>query len=60
MTPTDAKHPNERPRHWHPTGELQLFLTGDGLLLDADGNETPVSKAGPKHVTMLPPDPKRP
>jgi oxalate decarboxylase/phosphoglucose isomerase-like protein (cupin superfamily) len=46
MTPTDAKHPNERPRHWHPTGELQFFLTGDGLLLDADGNETPISKGG--------------
>jgi hypothetical protein len=27
----------ELPLHWHPIGELQYFLTGQGLLLDADG-----------------------
>ena len=29
----------ELPLHWHPIGELQFFLAGEGLLLDADGNE---------------------
>jgi oxalate decarboxylase/phosphoglucose isomerase-like protein (cupin superfamily) len=36
----------ELPRHWHPIGELQFFLSGEGLLLDADGNETPISQGG--------------
>ena len=36
----------ELPLHWHPIGELQFFLAGEGLLLDADGAETPISKGG--------------
>ena len=36
----------ELPLHWHPIGELQFFLDGEGLLLDADGNETPIAKGG--------------
>jgi oxalate decarboxylase/phosphoglucose isomerase-like protein (cupin superfamily) len=36
----------ELPLHWHPIGELQFFLAGEGLLLDADGNETPIAKGG--------------
>ena len=37
---------SELPLHWHPIGELQFFLDGEGLLLDADGNETPIVKGG--------------
>jgi len=36
----------ELPLHWHPIGELQYFLSGQGLLLDADGGETPVAQGG--------------
>jgi oxalate decarboxylase/phosphoglucose isomerase-like protein (cupin superfamily) len=36
----------ELPLHWHPIGELQFFLSGEGLLLDADGNETPIVQGG--------------
>jgi oxalate decarboxylase/phosphoglucose isomerase-like protein (cupin superfamily) len=44
------------PVHWHDeAGEMQFILSGEGVLLDADGNETPVrahdlvfSPAGPK------------
>ena len=36
----------EIPRHWHPIGELQYFLAGEGLLLDADGGETPIIQGG--------------
>jgi oxalate decarboxylase/phosphoglucose isomerase-like protein (cupin superfamily) len=36
----------EIPLHWHPIGELQYFLAGEGLLLDADGGETPIAKGG--------------
>src|SRR5262245_4228019 len=32
--------------HWHPIGERQFFLFGDGPLLDADGNEAPIVKGG--------------
>jgi oxalate decarboxylase/phosphoglucose isomerase-like protein (cupin superfamily) len=32
--------------HWHPIGELQFLLAGEGLLLDADGNETPIATGG--------------
>jgi oxalate decarboxylase/phosphoglucose isomerase-like protein (cupin superfamily) len=31
------------PLHWHPIGELQFFLAGEGLLLDTDSNETPIA-----------------
>src|SRR5262245_2472690 len=34
----------ELPLHWHPIGELQFFLAGGGLLLDADGNEMPIAR----------------
>ena len=36
----------ELPLHWHPIGELQFFLAGEGLLLDADGNQTPIASGG--------------
>ena len=36
----------ELPLHWHPIGELQYFLAGEGLLLDADGGETPIAQGG--------------
>jgi oxalate decarboxylase/phosphoglucose isomerase-like protein (cupin superfamily) len=36
----------EIPLHWHSTGELQFFLAGEGLLLDADRNETPIGTGG--------------
>ena len=36
----------ELPLHWHPIGELQFFLAGQGLLLDADGKETPIATGG--------------
>ena len=36
----------ELPLHWHPIGELQFVLAGEGVLLDADGNETPIAKGG--------------
>jgi oxalate decarboxylase/phosphoglucose isomerase-like protein (cupin superfamily) len=36
----------ELPLHWHPIGELQYFLAGEGLLLDADGGETPIRQGG--------------
>jgi oxalate decarboxylase/phosphoglucose isomerase-like protein (cupin superfamily) len=36
----------ELPLHWHPIGELQFLLAGEGVLLDADGNETPIARGG--------------
>jgi oxalate decarboxylase/phosphoglucose isomerase-like protein (cupin superfamily) len=36
----------ELPLHWHPIGELQFILAGEGLLLDADRNEIPIAKGG--------------
>jgi quercetin dioxygenase-like cupin family protein len=36
----------ELPLHWHPIGELQFLLAGEGVLLEADGNETPIAKGG--------------
>jgi quercetin dioxygenase-like cupin family protein len=36
----------ELPLHWHPIGELQFVLAGEGVLLEADGNETPIAKGG--------------
>jgi quercetin dioxygenase-like cupin family protein len=36
----------ELPLHWHPIGELQFVLAGEGVLLDADGNETPITTGG--------------
>jgi oxalate decarboxylase/phosphoglucose isomerase-like protein (cupin superfamily) len=36
----------ELPLHWHAIGELQFVLAGEGVLLDADGNETPIATGG--------------
>jgi Cupin domain len=36
----------EIPLNWHPIGELQFFLVGEGLLLDGDRNETPIATGG--------------
>ena len=34
------------PLHWHDVGEFAYVLRGCGVLLDADGSETPVSPNG--------------
>jgi len=36
----------ELPLHWHLIGELQVVLAGEGVLLDSDGNQTPIAAGG--------------
>jgi mannose-6-phosphate isomerase-like protein (cupin superfamily) len=44
--------PGERvPLHWHHVGEMQLVLSGRGLLVDAGGGEAPV---GPHDMVFAP------
>lgn len=31
------------PIHWHEVGEVQFVLSGNGVFVDAEGNETPVT-----------------